>query len=154
MARNEKLTELELLERQMRQTFKVANDSAGLIEKNIGTRAAYAINHPIKTADDLIRVLEDIVGTTERFTRAQQYIGAKKAATKTGKGIEYAESEALKSSKKNTANFQDQGEFGAVMRMWSPYLAAGIQGVRSTAGALKRRPSNKSCDITFLCSCW
>jgi len=120
-------------------------------KKNIGTRAAYAINHPIKTADDLIRVLEDIVGTTERFTRAQQYIGAKKAATKTGKGIEYAESEALKSSKKNTANFQDQGEFGAVMRMWSPYLAAGIQGVRSTAGALKRRPLSTSAKIgTFV----
>lgn len=109
-------------------------------KKNIGTRAAYAIHHPIKTFDDFITTFEDIVGTTERFTRAQQYIGAKKAATKTGKGVGFANAEALKAAKMNTANFQDQGEFGSVMRMWTPYFAAGIQGVRSTAGALKDRP--------------
>jgi len=33
MARNEKLTELELLERQMRQTVKIANDAVNTIEK-------------------------------------------------------------------------------------------------------------------------
>lgn len=33
MARNEKLTELELLERQMRQTVKIANDAVNTIGK-------------------------------------------------------------------------------------------------------------------------
>lgn len=33
MVRNEKLTELELLERQMRQTVKIANDAVNSIEK-------------------------------------------------------------------------------------------------------------------------
>jgi len=33
MARNEKFTELELLERQMRQTVKIANDAVNTIEK-------------------------------------------------------------------------------------------------------------------------
>jgi len=33
MARNEKFTELELLEKQMRQTVKIANDAVNTIEK-------------------------------------------------------------------------------------------------------------------------
>lgn len=61
MARNEKLTELELLERQMRQTFKVANDSAGLIEKKYN-----------KMAKVSAKLIEDF----ERISKYQvEYIG-------------------------------------------------------------------------------
>lgn len=96
-------------------------------QKNLKTRVKYIARHP----GELLRTVEDIVGTTERLTRIQQYEGTKKALLDQGVEPIRAQSMAAEASRANTGDFSRHGEFGRYLNAVIPFFNAGIQGARS-----------------------
>lgn len=109
-------------------------------ERNVGTRLAYAARHPIHTAEDLLKAVENTVGRSEEFTRALQYYGTKEAKLKAGFNPAEARALAAHAARNNTTNFSRSGEIGKVLNTVFPYLNAGIQGSRTLVRNIKERP--------------
>lgn len=92
-------------------------------EHHLSKKAADRLKHPIDA-------LNDLIGRTEYFTRAQQYFGTDGDAT--------AKSQAARN---NTLNFSRGGEAIMVINKIVPFLNAGVQGGRQMTNQLIKRPA-------------
>lgn len=92
-------------------------------EHHLSKKAADRLKHPIDA-------LNDLIGRTEYFTRAQQYFGADGDIT--------AKSQAARN---NTLNFSRGGEAIMVINKIVPFLNAGVQGGRQMTNQLVKRPA-------------
>lgn len=99
---------------------------------NKGEYAKYRLTHPLKA-------LEDLIGRTEYYTRARQYIYAKEM----GK----TDVEAAQAARNNTLNFSRGGNATKAINRIVPFFNAGVQGGRKLAETAKNRPVHfaKSC---------
>lgn len=103
-------------------------------------RASFTVDHPIRTAQQMLRRTEDIFGRGEELTRLQQFIGTKQTLMDAGRTEEDATIEAAKAARENTANFFRKGNFGTVLNSTIPYFNAGIQGSRALIRSFSRAP--------------
>ena len=110
-------------------------------QHNTGTRLAYAARHPIHSAADLLRAVENTIGRSEEFTRALQYYGTKEAKLGQGFAPHQARILAADASRNNTVNFARHGDIGRVLNTVVPYLNAGFQGSRTLVRNLKNKPA-------------
>ena len=92
-------------------------------EHHLSKKAADRLKHPIDA-------LNDLIGRTEYFTRAQQYFGTDGDTT--------AKSQAARN---NTLNFSRGGEAIMVINKIVPFLNAGVQGGRQMTNQLAKRPA-------------
>lgn len=92
-------------------------------EHHLSKKAADRLKHPIDA-------LNDLIGRTEYFTRAQQYFGTDGDTT--------AKSQAARN---NTLNFSRGGEAIMVVNRVVPFLNAGMQGGRQMINQLVKRPA-------------
>lgn len=92
-------------------------------EHHLSKKAADRLKHPIDA-------LNDLIGRTEYFTRAQQYFGTD--------GDTIAKSQAARN---NTLNFSRGGEAIMVINRAVPFLNAGIQGGIQITRQLVKRPA-------------
>lgn len=92
-------------------------------EHHLSKKAADRLKHPIDA-------LNDLIGRTEYFTRAQQYFGTDGDIT--------AKSQAARN---NTLNFSRGGEAIMVINRAVPFLNAGIQGGIQITRQLVKRPA-------------
>ena len=92
-------------------------------EHHLSKKAADRLKHPIDA-------LNDLIGRTEYFTRAQQYFGTDGDIT--------AKSQAARN---NTLNFSRGGEAIMVVNRVVPFLNAGMQGGRQMINQLVKRPA-------------
>lgn len=92
-------------------------------EHHLSKKAADRLKHPIDA-------LNDLIGRTEYFTRAQQYFGTDGDTT--------AKSQAARN---NTLNFSRGGEAIMVINRAVPFLNAGIQGGIQITRQLVKRPA-------------
>lgn len=92
-------------------------------EHHLSKKAADRLKHPIDA-------LNDLIGRTEYFTRAQQYFGTDGDTT--------AKSQAARN---NTLNFSRGGEAIMVINKIIPFLNAGVQGVRQMVAQITKRPA-------------
>lgn len=92
-------------------------------EHHLSKKAADRLKHPIDA-------LNDLIGRTEYFTRAQQYFGTDGDIT--------AKSQAARN---NTLNFSRGGEAIMVINKIVPFLNAGVQGGRQMTNQLAKRPA-------------
>ena len=111
---------------EYRQTYgyKQGNLMAELQkEHKLSKKATDRLKHPIDA-------LNDLIGRTEYFTRAQQYFGTDGDTT--------AKSQAARN---NTLNFSRGGESIMVINKIVPFLNAGVQGGRQMTAQLVKRPA-------------
>lgn len=99
-------------------------------EHNLSKKAADRLKHPIDA-------LNDLIGRTEYFTRAQQYFGTDGDTT--------AKSQAARN---NTLNFSRGGESIMVINKIVPFLNAGVQGGRQMTAQLVKRPARTALALT------
>ena len=92
-------------------------------EHHLSKKAADRLKHPIDA-------LNDLIGRTEYFTRAQQYFGTDGDTT--------AKSQAARN---NTLNFSRGGESIMVINKIVPFLNAGVQGGRQMTAQITKRPA-------------
>lgn len=92
-------------------------------EHHLSKKATDRLKHPIDA-------LNDLIGRTEYFTRAQQYFGTDGDTT--------AKSQAARN---NTLNFSRGGESIMVINKIVPFLNAGVQGGRQMTAQLIKRPA-------------
>ena len=92
-------------------------------EHKLSKKATDRLKHPIDA-------LNDLIGRTEYFTRAQQYFGTDGDTT--------AKSQAARN---NTLNFSRGGESIMVINKIVPFLNAGVQGGRQMTAQLVKRPA-------------
>lgn len=92
-------------------------------EHHLSKKAADRLKHPIDA-------LNDLIGRTEYFTRAQQYFGTDGDIT--------TKSQAARN---NTLNFSRGGEAIMVINKIVPFLNAGVQGGRQMTNQLAKRPA-------------
>ena len=92
-------------------------------EHHLSKKATDRLKHPIDA-------LNDLIGRTEYFTRAQQYFGTDGDTT--------AKSQAARN---NTLNFSRGGESIMVINKIVPFLNAGVQGGRQMTAQLVKRPA-------------
>ena len=92
-------------------------------EHHLSKKAVDRLKHPIDA-------LNDLIGRTEYFTRAQQYFGTDGDTT--------TKSQAARN---NTLNFSRGGEAIMVINRAVPFLNAGIQGGRQMTAQLVKRPA-------------
>ena len=92
-------------------------------EHHLSKKAADRLKHPIDA-------LNDLIGRTEYFTRAQQYFGTDGDTT--------TKSQAARN---NTLNFSRGGEAIMVINRAVPFLNAGIQGGIQITRQLVKRPA-------------
>ena len=92
-------------------------------EHKLSKKATDRLKHPIDA-------LNDLIGRTEYFTRAQQYFGTDGDIT--------AKSQAARN---NTLNFSRGGESIMVINKIVPFLNAGVQGGRQMTAQLVKRPA-------------
>ena len=92
-------------------------------EHHLSKKAADRLKHPIDA-------LNDLIGRTEYFTRAQQYFGTNGDIT--------AKSQAARN---NTLNFSRGGEAIMVINKIVPFLNAGVQGGRQMTNQLVKQPA-------------
>ena len=92
-------------------------------EHNLSKKATDRLKHPIDA-------LNDLIGRTEYFTRAQQYFGTDGDTT--------TKSQAARN---NTLNFSRGGESIMVINKIVPFLNAGVQGGRQMTAQLVKRPA-------------
>lgn len=92
-------------------------------EHHLSKKAADRLKHPIDA-------LNDLIGRTEYFTRAQQYFGTDGDIT--------AKSQAARN---NTLNFSRGGEAIMVINKIVPFLNAGVQGGRQMTNQIVKRPA-------------
>nr|DAO15429.1 MAG TPA: hypothetical protein [Caudoviricetes sp.] len=92
-------------------------------EHHLSKKAADRLKHPIDA-------LNDLIGRTEYFTRAQQYFGTDGDIT--------TKSQAARN---NTLNFSRGGEAIMVVNRVVPFLNAGMQGGRQMINQLVKRPA-------------
>ena len=92
-------------------------------EHHLSKKAADRLKHPIDA-------LNDLIGRTEYFTRAQQYFGTDGDIT--------AKSQAARN---NTLNFSRGGEAIMVINKIVPFLNAGVQGGRQMTAQITKRPA-------------
>ena len=92
-------------------------------EHHLSRKATDRLKHPIDA-------LNDLIGRTEYFTRAQQYFGTDGDTT--------AKSQAARN---NTLNFSRGGESIMVINKIVPFLNAGVQGGRQMTAQLVKRPA-------------
>lgn len=115
-------------------------------QKNLGTTIAYTVTHPA----ELLRAVENTIGRSEEFTRAQQYFGNKNAALSEGMSAVDARAYGANAARNNTVNFARAGDYGAVLNSALPYLNAGIQGSRTLLRSIKNRPVETAAKIAIL----
>lgn len=111
--------------------------------RSIFSRIKYTATNPL----ELIRVLEDVIGISEQFTRTKQYIGTKKALIKKGYSEAEARIGAARAYNEDTVNFARRGEWGQVLNSAFLYLNAGIQGTRNLLRNLKNKPGRTAVKI-------
>jgi len=111
--------------------------------RNVASKALYTVTHP----GQLLRAAENIMSRTEEFTRAQQYVGTKRALMKEGRTVSDAVIEASKQSRSASGNFARRGEWGQVVNAVVPYLNASIQGNRSLIQAFAKRPKSTTAKL-------
>lgn len=92
-------------------------------EHKLSKKATDRLKHPIDA-------LNDLIGRTEYFTRAQQYFGTDGDTT--------TKSQAARN---NTLNFSRGGESIMVINKIVPFLNAGVQGGRQMTRQLVKRPA-------------
>ena len=92
-------------------------------EHKLSKKATDRLKHPIDA-------LNDLIGRTEYFTRAQQYFGTDGDTT--------TKSQAARN---NTLNFSRGGESIMVINKIVPFLNAGVQGGRQMTAQLVKRPA-------------
>ena len=92
-------------------------------EHHLSKKATDRLKHPIDA-------LNDLIGRTEYFTRAQQYFGTDGDTT--------TKSQAARN---NTLNFSRGGESIMVINKIVPFLNAGVQGGRQMTAQLVKRPA-------------
>jgi predicted GNAT superfamily acetyltransferase len=91
-------------------------------EAQLSKKAMNKLRHPIDA-------LADLIGTTENFTRAQQFYGTKgDIATKS------------QAARNNTLNFGRAGVLTRQLNRIIPFINAGVQGGRVTVNQFKQRP--------------
>jgi len=112
-------------------------------DRNVASKALYTVTHP----GQLLRAAENIMSRTEEFTRAQQYVGTKRALMNEGRTMEDAIIEASKQSRSASGNFARRGEWGQVVNAVIPYLNASIQGNRSMIQAFAKRPKSTTAKL-------
>lgn len=115
-------------------------------EKNVGTKIAYTVTHPI----ELLRAVENTIGRSEEFTRATQYFGNKEAALKTGASNAEARIYGANAARNNTVNFARAGQYGSVLNSAFPYLNAGIQGSRTLLRNIVNHPAQTISKIALI----
>lgn len=103
----------------------------------------YGLKHPVVKSVDKMRhpidTIADIIGTTEYFTRAQQYFGTK--------GDTVAKAQAARN---NTLNFSRAGSITRVLNRIIPYLNAGVQGSRISTKTFIKRPARTAVAVSAL----
>lgn len=87
-----------------------------------------------------IRKFESVISATEKATRYQNYFGQYKKALKSGKSSQEALSAANRASRENSINFTRRGEMAMFMKIFNPYINAGIQGSARLGRSFKERP--------------
>lgn len=98
--------------------------------------------------ESAFRRVEGLISTTEETTRFQNYLGTLKKNMK-GKNLTPAQAEALadEAARNNSINFSNKGELSTFMKIFNPYLNAGVQGSKTLAKSLKERPVSTSIAI-------
>lgn len=131
-------------------SFDIARGSAPNTIESIrsGRSVASKIKYVAKNPSQILRALEDVIGTTENLTRIQQYSGTKQALLKEGRTAADADILAGAASRTNTANFPRKGEYGKVLNSIIPFFNAGIQGARSLRQAFTSDPMGTSLRFT------
>jgi hypothetical protein len=87
-----------------------------------------------------IRTVEDLIGRTEEWTRAQQYSGTYDSLIKQGRTPQDAKLLAAKAARENTVDFAQGGTFSRVLNYIIPYFNAGVQGSRTLVRNISTRP--------------
>lgn len=105
-----------------------------------GKSASEKIKYIAKNPGELLRSLEDFIGTTEELTRIQQFEGTRQALLSEGRTMADADILAGNASRMNTANFGRRGNWSSVLNGAIPFFNAGIQGARSLRKAVEKDP--------------
>lgn len=135
-----------------RNLKKAAEEVAGSINSKRSTIGKIqnitikkAITKPFLKADDFINALEN-------STRLQNYKGTYRLYRSKGYSEEGARSAALLAARRNTVDFSASGDFGKFLNSWTPYLNAGIQGIRTLGRAVKERPATVTAKLVAAAS--
>lgn len=112
-------------------------------ERSVISNIKYKLDprHPVRTGDEIVRTIENLIGRTEEMTRAQQYHGTLDALIKEGRTPQDAHLLAAKAARDNTVNFARGGDFARTMNWLVPYFNAGIQGSRTFVRNVQTRPA-------------
>lgn len=125
IARNKHMTRVDLT-RRLKAATREASDLLGTGENKI-RRAG--------------RAVEDIIAAPEVTTRYQNYLGTLKKAMK-DKNLSPQDAMALadEAARNNSINFSNRGELSTFMKIFNPYLNAGVQASVTLGRAIKERP--------------
>lgn len=124
-------TSFDISRNQVNQTVSRIRSGRNAISK-----IKYTVTHP----QELLRIVEDIIGRSEEFTRMQQYRGTKKALLGKGLNEKNAVIGGARAARDSTVNFARRGEWGTVLNSAFLYLNASIQGTRTLLTNLKTKP--------------
>lgn len=115
--------------------------------KSPETRIAHLIRHPVASAGEMYREMEEIVSRSEEIGRMRLYAMAKDAALKAGRTEADARLIAAREANNALPNYLDSGSIMRPLNATIPYLNAGIQGSRSFVRAFRQNPGRTAASI-------
>lgn len=104
--------------------------------KNLGSKIQYVAKNPA----ELLKAVEDVIGTTEKATRVQNFKSTYDELIRQGRTETDAKIMAAAASRDATANFARRGEWGRALNATIPFFNAGIQGAKSLRNGFKKDP--------------
>ena len=108
--------------------------------RDAASRAEYTVSHPIRTAQQMWRAAEDIVGRSEEFSRSRLYASAYDKFIKEGRPPEQARMLAAHDANFKLPNYLRFGNWTRPLNALTPFLNARIQGARSFARVGRQDP--------------
>ena len=117
-----------------------ANTNQVDLARNLKSATASARENLGVKNQSLLRDYEDIISATESSTRYQNFLGSYKKALGENRSPEEALSIANQASRENSINFTRRGEIAMFMKIFNPYINAGIQGSARLGRSIKERP--------------
>ena len=103
-----------------------------------GQKAYTLIRNPKDGLRALFDSTESLIGSTEKFTRVQNFRGTYKKAAKDGLD---ATKLANVAARENSVDFMEMGSYGRMINTIIPYFNAGIQGNRTLLRNFSERPA-------------
>jgi len=124
--------------------FNISRARAGA---GLGAKIRHLVRHPSDLLKLPAEMVEGFIGRSEELRRMQEYIGTKKALTKTGMSPERVRIMAAEETRNVTANFFNRGEWGRTIGAVFPYLRSSINGIRAFQRSWRLNPTGMAAKI-------